>query len=134
LKAVAIAALALTLVAGASASPATRLAAASRSRATSPRTAGFRTPTLAQAHAATVKSLRAKRLRYEWVACVKTDHRFRGATVVRCNVNFGIDPHIVAFCTVLHGADAVTQFELAAIPCGPDLSGPQFTITSSSGA
>jgi hypothetical protein len=93
---------------------------------------GFRTPTLREAHAATVRTLRAERLWYRWVACVKTDHRFRGATIVRCNVNFGIDPHIVAYCTVLRGLVAVTQFENSSIPCGPDLSGPQFTITSGS--
>jgi len=92
---------------------------------------GFRTPTLAEAHAATVKTLHSKHLRYQWVACVRTNHRFQGANVVRCNVNFGIDPHIVAYCTVFRGTVAVTQFQNAAIPCGPDLSGPQFTITSS---
>ena len=108
--------------------PAALAAPTASSGASVPR---FHTPTLAQAHAATVHTLRAKSLHYQWVACVKTDHRFRGATVVRCNVNFGIDPHIVAYCTVLRGAVAVTQFENAAIPCGPDLSGPQFTITSS---
>ena len=91
----------------------------------------YRTPTLKQARSATVKTLQEKHLRYRWVACIKTDHRFRGATIVRCNVNFGIDPHIVAYCTVLRGSIALTQFEDAAIPCGPDLSGPQFTMTSS---
>ncbi len=92
---------------------------------------GFRTPTLQEAHAATVKALRAKHLTYQWVACIRTDHRYRGVNVVRCNVNFGIDPHVVAYCTVFESGAAVTQFENPAIPCGPDLSGPQFTVTSS---
>jgi hypothetical protein len=91
---------------------------------------GFRTPTLKEARAATVKALKAKYLTYHWVACIDTKHRFEGISVVRCNVNFG-DPHVVAYCTVFRGNAAVTQFQNAAIPCGPDLSGPQFTITSS---
>lgn len=91
---------------------------------------GFRTPTLGEARAATVRTLKADHLTYHWVACIDTNHRFKGITVVRCNVNFG-DPHVVAYCTIFRGKVAVTQFENAAIPCGPDLSGPQFTITSS---
>jgi len=91
---------------------------------------GFRTPTLSQAHAATVRTLEAQHLTYHWVACIDTNHRFKGVTVVRCNVDFG-DPHIVAYCTVFRGSVPVTQFQNTAIPCGPDLSGPQFTITSS---
>jgi hypothetical protein len=91
---------------------------------------GFRTPTLSEAHAATVRRLKAEHLTYHWVACLDTNHRFKGVTVVRCNVDFG-DPHIVAYCTVFRGTAALTQFDNAAIPCGPDLSGPQFTITSS---
>jgi hypothetical protein len=93
-------------------------------------TAGFRTPTLHEARAATVSRLKAKHLTYFWVACIQTPHRYRGAHVVRCNVDFG-DPHIVAYCTVFQGDAAVTQFTDPAIPCGPDLAGPQFTITSS---
>jgi len=91
---------------------------------------GFRTPTLGEARTATVARLKAEHLTYHWVACVATNHRFKGVTVVRCNVDFG-DPHIVAYCTVFRGGTPVTQFENASIPCGPDLSGPQFTITSS---
>ena len=93
-------------------------------------TAGFRTPSLREARAATVSTLKAKHLTYHWVACVETPHRYQGAHVVRCNVDFG-DPHIVAYCTVFRGDAAVTQFTDPAIPCGPDLAGPQFTITSS---
>jgi hypothetical protein len=93
-------------------------------------TAGFRTPTLREARAATVSTLKAKHLKYYWVACVQTPHRYQGAHVVRCNVDFG-DPHVVAYCTVFQGPAAVTQFTDPAIPCGPDVAGPQFTITSS---
>ena len=74
--------------------------------------------------------LKAEYLTVHWIACVRTGRVYRGAAIVRCNVNFG-DPHIVAYCTVFRGKAAVTQFQNAAIPCGPDLSGPQFTITSS---
>jgi len=105
-------------------------AAAAVGAANAGATAGFRTPTLGEARAATVSTLKAKHLTYYWVACVQTPHRYHGAHVVRCNVDFG-DPHIVAYCTVFRGAAAVTQFTDAAIPCGPDVAGPQFTITSS---
>ena len=90
----------------------------------------LRTPTLAEAHAATVAVLRADLLSYHWVACITTDHHLGGATVVRCNVDFG-DPHIVAYCTVVRGGRVLNQFADPAIPCGADLSGPQFTIVAS---
>ena len=78
--------------------------------------------TLAQAHAAVVEQLDAKHLSYRWVACIRTGRMYRGVAIVRCNVNFG-DPHIVAYCTVFRGTDAVTQVDDPAIPCGPDRAG-----------
>ena len=61
--------------------------------------------------------LRAKQLDFRWVACVGNGRVFRGARIVRCNVNFG-DPHIVPYCSVLVRGRLVTDHDDAAIPCG----------------
>ena len=42
-----------------------------------------------------VEHLDGKHLSYRWVACLRSGRSFRGAAIVRCNVNFG-DPHIEA--------------------------------------
>jgi hypothetical protein len=72
--------------------------------------------------------MRAQRLDYRWVACVRTSHRFEGVGVVRCNVDFGIDPHVEAYCSVLRGGRLVTSATNPAIPCAPDDAGYTATI------
>jgi hypothetical protein len=67
--------------------------------------------------------LRAHQLNYRWVVCVRTPHRFRGVPVVRCNVDFGIDPHVEAYCSVLRGGRLLTSEQDPAIPCGHDNAG-----------
>jgi hypothetical protein len=73
--------------------------------------------------AALISRLRAQRLNFHWVVCVRTPHRFQGVRVVRCNVDFGIDPHVEAYCSVLRGGRLLTSEQDAAIPCGRDNAG-----------
>lgn len=75
----------------------------------------FRTDVIARLH--------TERLNYNWVVCVRTPHRFRGVGVVRCNVDFGIDPHVEAYCSVLRGGRLLTSEQDSAIPCGHDNAG-----------
>jgi hypothetical protein len=73
--------------------------------------------------AAMIRRLRAKRLNYQWVACVPSGRRFHGVRIVRCNVDFGIDPHVEAYCSVLRGGHLLTSADDPSIPCGPDGAG-----------
>jgi len=73
--------------------------------------------------AAIVARMRAERLNYQWVSCVPSGRRFEGVSVVRCNVDFGIDPHVEAFCSVLSGGRLLTSEDDPAIPCAPDNAG-----------
>jgi hypothetical protein len=82
----------------------------------------YGSPTLALAKEKLGARLHQRMLRPHWIACVASGNRYRGAAVVRCNVNFG-DPHIQAYCTVLHGEKLVTQYDDAQIPCGHDNAG-----------
>ncbi len=76
---------------------------------------------------AVIVHLRAEHLNYHWVVCVRTSHRFKGVSVVRCNVDFG-EPHIEAYCSVLRGGQLLTNFQDSAIPCGQDNSGKPYTV------
>jgi hypothetical protein len=74
-----------------------------------------------------IKRQLAERLHQEllapsWIACVPSGRRYRGARVIRCNVNFG-DPHIEAYCSVLRGNRLVTNKDDPSIPCGHDDKG-----------
>jgi hypothetical protein len=76
--------------------------------------------------------LDAKRLDYRWVACVRVGHTYKGVPITRCNVNFGIDPHIEAYCLLLKNGKLVTNHDDGAIPCKHDDAGwDRTTITSS---
>ncbi len=81
-------------------------------------TAGLRT-----FRADVIARLHTERLDYNWVVCVRTPHHFRGVGVVRCNVDFGIDPHVEAYCSVLRGGRLLTSQQDSAIPCGHDNAG-----------
>jgi hypothetical protein len=72
---------------------------------------------------AIIDRVRAEHLNYQWVACVRSGRRFEGVRVVRCNVDFGIDPHVQAYCVVLRGGRLLTSEDNPAIPCGPDNAG-----------
>ena len=82
----------------------------------------YRAPTLAVAKQKLAVRLHQRLLRPHWIACVKSGNNYRGAAVVRCNVNFG-DPHIQAYCTVLRGEGLITQYDDAQLPCQHDDAG-----------
>jgi hypothetical protein len=76
--------------------------------------------------------LKAKHLDYRWVACVRVPRTYTNVPITRCNVNFGIDPHIEAYCLVLKNGKLLTNHEQPAIPCGHDGAGwGRTTIVSS---
>src|SRR5262249_52347896 len=72
---------------------------------------------------AVVVRMRAEHLNYNWVSCVPSGRRFQRVRVVRCNVDFGIDPHVEAYCSVLSGGRLLTSADDPAIPCSPDKAG-----------
>ena len=69
-----------------------------------------------------IAKLRAGRVHFSWVVCVRNGEHFHGVGVVRCNVEFG-DPHVQAYCSVFRGGRLVTSAEDPAIPCRPDDAG-----------
>jgi len=76
--------------------------------------------------------LDAKQLDYRWVACVRVGRTYKGVPITRCNVNFGIDPHVEAYCLLLKDGELVTNHDEGAIPCKHDDAGwDATTITSS---
>ena len=77
-----------------------------------------------------VSYLEGKHLNYRWVACLHSGRSFKGAAIVRCNVNFG-DPHIEAYCIVLRDGELYTDHQDKTIPCQRDDRGPPATIVSS---
>jgi hypothetical protein len=77
--------------------------------------------------------LNAKHLDYRWVACVRVGRTYRHVAITRCNVNFGIDPHIEAYCLLLNHGRLVTNHEDRAIPCRHDDAGwDRTTVVGSS--
>lgn len=80
--------------------------------------------------AALSAELRAERLSFVGIACVRNGRTFHEHPVVRCNVNFG-DPHIEAYCTVLTAGRLLTNHQNPSIPCGPDRAGWQVQVFSS---
>ena len=92
--------------------------------------AGFAAPTVVQAKQLMTSYLRSKHLAYHWVACLHTGRAFKGAAIVRCNVNFG-DPHIEAYCVVLREGKLYSDHQDPKIPCQRDNRAPPATLTSS---
>ena len=90
----------------------------------------FEATTPSEAKKLMVDYLDGKHLSYRWVACLRSGRSFKGAAIVRCNVNFG-DPHIVAYCIVLRDGDLFSDNQDPAIPCQRDNRGPPATIVTS---
>jgi hypothetical protein len=67
--------------------------------------------------------LNAKHLDYQWVACVRVGRTYTHVPITRCNVDFGIDPHIEAYCLLLKNGKLVTNHDDPAIPCAHDDAG-----------
>ena len=70
-----------------------------------------------------IRQLEAKQLDYTWIACIRNGRSYRSVPITRCNVGFGIDPHVEAYCIVLRGGELVSNFSDPAIPCGHDNAG-----------
>jgi hypothetical protein len=91
---------------------------------------GANTATRAEvARVALISRLQASHLRYRWVVCIRTGRLFRHQGVVRCNVNFG-DPHIEAYCSIIHRGRLVTDHETPSFTCPADLRGWTTTIVT----
>jgi len=75
--------------------------------------------------------LKTKQLNYTWLACIALPRTWRHIRITRCNVGFGIDPHIEAYCVVLRNGALLTNFEEPSIPCRHDDAGiGRTTITT----
>jgi hypothetical protein len=75
--------------------------------------------------------LDGKQLDYKWVACVAVGRTYKQVPITRCNVDFGIDPHVEGYCVVLKNGKLATNHEDPAIPCKHDDAGwDHTTITS----
>jgi len=90
----------------------------------------FTSATPQQARRLMIRMLDRKELSYHWVACLRNGRTFRGAGIVRCNVNFG-DPHIEAYCLVLRDGKLYSNHDDPAVPCRRDDAAPPATIVSS---
>ncbi|HZT92879.1 MAG TPA: hypothetical protein VE985_00180 [Gaiellaceae bacterium] len=77
------------------------------------------------------RQLDAAQLDYTWVACVRVDRTYQHVPITRCNVDFGIDPHVEAYCVLLVGGRLQTNHANPAIPCRHDDAGwNRTTVTS----
>lgn len=77
------------------------------------------------------RQLNAKQLDYKWVACVAVGRSYKHVAITRCNVDFGIDPHVEGYCVLLKDGRLATNHQDPAIPCKHDDAGwDKTTITS----
>ena len=81
---------------------------------------------------ALVARLKQQALTFRWVVCVRNGRHYRGMAIVRCNVNFGMDPHVEAYCSVLDHGRLVTNHENKAITCSHDNAGSTVPIVTGS--
>ena len=77
------------------------------------------------------RQLDAKQLNYQWVACVRVGRSYKHVAITRCNVDFGIDPHVEGYCVLLKDGRLATNHQDPAIPCKHDDAGwDKTTLTS----
>lgn len=77
------------------------------------------------------KQLDGKQLNYTWVACVRVGRSYKHVAITRCNVDFGIDPHVEGYCVLLKDGRLATNHQDPAIPCKHDDAGwDRTTVTS----
>jgi hypothetical protein len=128
-------ALAAVVAVAALAIAATALAVSHRggSNRTGVATGHVTTAGLARFHTALAARLRSENLNWSWIACVHSGKTFDGVAVVRCNVDFGMDPHVEAYCSVFNNGRLLTNFDDAAIPCGHDNAGYTTTVVQYGG-
>jgi hypothetical protein len=79
-----------------------------------------------------VAELKQEALTFRSVACVRNGRHYKNLPIVRCNVNFGMDPHVEAYCTVFDHGKLITNHDHKAIPCGHDDAG--FTVPIAQGS
>jgi hypothetical protein len=80
-----------------------------------------------------VQRLRRKQLDYTWLACVRVGRSYQGIPITRCNVGFGIDPHVEAYCVLLEDGRLVTNHDDPTIPCKHDDAGWDGTTLTTGG-
>ena len=76
--------------------------------------------------------LHAKQLDYTWLACIALKRTYHDIPITRCNVGFGIDPHVEAYCVVLKDRVLETNHEYPSIPCKHDDAGWNGTAITTS--
>jgi len=77
------------------------------------------------------EQLQAKQLDYTWVACVRVGRSYKHVPITRCNVDFGVDPHVEGYCVLLKNGKLATNHQNPAIPCKHDNAGWDRTTISS---
>ena len=77
------------------------------------------------------EQLDGAQLDYTWIACVAVGRSYESVPITRCNVDFGIDPHVEGYCVVLRDGKLLTNHEDASIPCKHDDAGWDSTTISS---
>jgi hypothetical protein len=75
--------------------------------------------------------LKDEEVNFRWVVCVRNGRRYRHLPVVRCNVNFAVEPHVEVYCAVLDRGHLVTNHDNSAIPCGHDNAGASVPVEGS---
>ena len=64
-------------------------------------------------------------------ACVRVGRSYEHVPITRCNVDYGIDPHVEGYCVLLKDGRLATNHEDPAIPCKHDDAGwDRTTVTS----
>jgi len=77
------------------------------------------------------RQLDASKLDYTWIACVNVGRTYRHVPITRCNVDFGVDPHVEAYCVLLENGKLATNHTDPNIPCRHDGAGwDRTTITT----
>lgn len=92
---------------------------------------GSGTPSVQTVRKVFVARLKREQITYRWVACVRNGRSYRHLSIVRCNVNFGIEPHVEVYCAVLDHGRLVTNHENPAIPCRHDNAGAGVPVVGS---
>ncbi len=78
-----------------------------------------------------VARLRREQLDFRWVVCLRNGRTYEDMRIARCNVDFGVDPHVEAYCSVLDHGKLITNHDVSAIPCRHDDAGWSTPIVSS---
>jgi hypothetical protein len=86
---------------------------------------------VATVHRLLAARLHVRGLSVHQLTCLRNGRRFDGVPIVRCNANFGMDPHVQAYCSIVRGGRLVTNDDEPALPCGHDDAGYSAPVQSS---